>query len=198
MPDKGNDTGQSELLLDESQVIRFQTTVHGFHPSFRDWASEHTSVPHAVAEVALAHQAGSAVERAYARSGVFDKRRGLMDPWVEYVTKEAAGHSCDGRWVAGQSAPPRPAPPGPQAQQRRLAARVRRASLLRLARLGFFPRREAQYFRIRSATAWRCSAVIVRLRLPAALTAFFLPRRTTGPALPSIASMARCWRRAGS
>ena len=62
-------------------------TVHGFRSSFRDWASEQTSVPHAVAEAALAHQVGSAVERSYARSDLFDKRRGLMDGWAEYVTK---------------------------------------------------------------------------------------------------------------
>ena len=62
-------------------------TVHGFRSSFRDWASEQTSVPHAVAEAALAHQVGSAVERSYARSDLFDKRRGLMDRWAEYVTK---------------------------------------------------------------------------------------------------------------
>ena len=40
-------------------------TVHGFRSSFRDWASEQTSVPHAVAEAALAHQVGSDVERSY-------------------------------------------------------------------------------------------------------------------------------------
>ena len=44
--------------------------MHGFRPSFRDWASEQTSVPYAVAE-ALANQVGSAVERSYARSDLF-------------------------------------------------------------------------------------------------------------------------------
>ena len=61
--------------------------VHGFRSSFRDWASEQASVPHAVAEAALAHQVGSAVERSYARSDLFDKRRGLMDRWAEFVTQ---------------------------------------------------------------------------------------------------------------
>ena len=61
-------------------------TVHGFRSSFRDWASEQTSAPHAVAEAALAHQVGSDVERSYARSDLFDKRRGLMDRWAEFVT----------------------------------------------------------------------------------------------------------------
>ncbi|MCY4658702.1 MAG: hypothetical protein OXF93_02685 [Acidobacteria bacterium] len=58
-------------------------TVHGFRSSFRDWASEQTSVLHAVAEAALAHQVGSALERSYARSDLFAKRRGLMNRWAE-------------------------------------------------------------------------------------------------------------------
>ena len=40
---------------------------------------------HAVAEMALAHAVGSSVERSYARSDLFDKRRGLMDQWAQYV-----------------------------------------------------------------------------------------------------------------
>ena len=61
-------------------------TVHGFRSSFRDWASEQTNVPHAVAEAALAHQVGSAVERSYARSDLFEKRRDLMNRWAEFAT----------------------------------------------------------------------------------------------------------------
>ena len=67
-------------------IYEGRCTVHGFRSSFRDWASEQTSVPHAVAEAALAHQVGSDVERSYARSDLFDKRRGLMDRWAEFVT----------------------------------------------------------------------------------------------------------------
>ena len=63
-----------------------RTVVHGFRTSFRTWASERTSVPHAVCEMALAHRVGSDVERSYARSDLFDKRRGLMDQWARYVT----------------------------------------------------------------------------------------------------------------
>ena len=63
-----------------------RTTVHGFRSAFRDWASERTSVPHAVCEMALAHQVGSAVERSYARSDLFEKRRDLMAAWAQFVT----------------------------------------------------------------------------------------------------------------
>ena len=77
-PDARDDAGPRR----EAAVRR----VHGFRSSFRDWASEQTSVPHAVAEAALAHQVGSAVERSYARSDLLDKRRGMMDGWAEFVT----------------------------------------------------------------------------------------------------------------
>ena len=63
---------------------------HGFRTSFRTWASEQTSVPHAVAEMALAHAVGSSVERSYARSDLFEKRRGLMDRWAAHVTRGSA------------------------------------------------------------------------------------------------------------
>ena len=61
-------------------------TVHGFRAAFRTWASEQTSYPHAVCEMALAHRVGSDVERSYARSDLFDKRRALMGQWAAYVT----------------------------------------------------------------------------------------------------------------
>ena len=67
-----------------------RTTVHGLRATFRTWTSERTSVPHAVAELALAHQVGSAVERAYARSVLFEKRRGLMNTWAKYATGDRA------------------------------------------------------------------------------------------------------------
>ncbi len=67
-----------------------RTTVHGLRSTFRTWASERTSVPHAVMEMALAHQVGSAVERSYARSDLFEKRRGLMDTWAGYATGDCA------------------------------------------------------------------------------------------------------------
>ena len=63
-----------------------RATVHGFRTSFRTWAAERTRVPHAVAEMALSHAVGSEVERSYARSDLFDKRRRLMDQWAAYVT----------------------------------------------------------------------------------------------------------------
>ena len=63
-----------------------RATVHGFRTSFRTWASECTEADHAVMELSLGHAVGSAVEQAYARSDLLEKRRRLMDRWAAYLT----------------------------------------------------------------------------------------------------------------
>ena len=67
---------------------RMQVTgvPHGLRSSFRDWAGEETSYPSEVAEMALAHAVGSAVEAAYRRGDLFDKRRAMMEDWAQYLT----------------------------------------------------------------------------------------------------------------
>ncbi len=67
-----------------------RATVHGFRTSFRTWASEKTDADHAVMELCLAHRVGPAVERAYARSELFEKRRELMDQWGHFLSDERA------------------------------------------------------------------------------------------------------------
>ena len=59
-------------------------TVHGFRSTFRDWAAECTAYPNHVVEQALAHTIGNAVEAAYRRSDLLDKRRRLMNDWARY------------------------------------------------------------------------------------------------------------------
>lgn len=66
--------------------LGFNADVHGFRTSFRTWAQERTHYPREVAEAALAHAVGDAVERAYARSDVFEKRRRLMTQWADYLS----------------------------------------------------------------------------------------------------------------
>src|SRR5262245_9423177 len=61
-------------------------TPHGFRSSFRDWAAERTSYPREVAEMALAHKIPDAVEAAYRRGDLFDKRRKLMEAWAAYCS----------------------------------------------------------------------------------------------------------------
>jgi integrase len=61
-------------------------TVHGFRSSFRDWAADTTGYHNHVVEMALAHAVGSAVEAAYRRGDLFEKRRRLMDEWARYCS----------------------------------------------------------------------------------------------------------------
>jgi integrase len=59
-------------------------TVHGFRSSFRDWTAEQTNTPDSVAEMALAHTIADAVEAAYRRGDLFEKRRILADAWARH------------------------------------------------------------------------------------------------------------------
>jgi len=61
-------------------------TVHGFRSAFRDWCGEATAFPREVAEQALAHRVGNAVEQAYRRGDALEKRRKLMEAWATYCT----------------------------------------------------------------------------------------------------------------
>ena len=57
---------------------------HGFRSAFSDWAHERTAYPPHVIEQALGHVVGTAVERAYRRTDLFEQRRRLMQQWSEY------------------------------------------------------------------------------------------------------------------
>jgi integrase len=70
--------------------LEVSVTVHGFRSTFRDWCEETGSWPHEVKEAALAHVVKNAVERAYRRTDLFDRRRVLMDAWARFVEGEAA------------------------------------------------------------------------------------------------------------
>lgn len=61
-------------------------TVHGFRSTFRDWAAEETHYQNHIAEMALAHSVGNAVEAAYRRGDLLEKRRALMEDWASFVT----------------------------------------------------------------------------------------------------------------
>jgi integrase len=65
-------------------------TAHGFRSSFRDWAAERTNFPNQVAEMALAHAIPDAVEAAYRRGDLFDKRRRLLEAWADYCATAGA------------------------------------------------------------------------------------------------------------
>jgi integrase len=61
-------------------------TTHGMRSAFKDWASESTSFPDFVVEMALAHAIDAGVEAAYRRGELFAKRTQLMTAWDEYLS----------------------------------------------------------------------------------------------------------------
>lgn len=66
-------------------------TVHGFRSSFRDWAGDCTNAPREVAEAALAHRVGSAVELSYRRGDALAKRGRLMQQWADHCSGKNEG-----------------------------------------------------------------------------------------------------------
>jgi len=67
--------------------LGYKATIHGMRSAFRDWTAERTNFPREVCEAALAHAIPSAVEAAYRRTDLFEKRRRLTDAWAEYCSK---------------------------------------------------------------------------------------------------------------
>jgi integrase len=75
------------------RVIRItgaEATTHGMRSCFRDWAAEVTNFPRELAERALAHALSSAVEAAYQRGDMFQKRRRLMEAWSQFCGRAAS------------------------------------------------------------------------------------------------------------
>jgi integrase len=83
----GNSRPASDMvfkkLLERMKYERI--TVHGFRSTFRDWTSECAHADREVAEAALSHAIGNEVERAYARSDLFERRRTLMEEWGRFA-----------------------------------------------------------------------------------------------------------------
>ena len=63
------------------QRLQLGTTPHGLRSTFRDWCAECSDAPREVAELCLAHDIGSEVERAYRRSDLLARREALMESW---------------------------------------------------------------------------------------------------------------------
>jgi len=62
---------------------------HGLRSSFRNWTAEMTAYPNEVAEMALAHTVSNAVEAAYRRGDLFEKRRSMMHDWAEFLNLQS-------------------------------------------------------------------------------------------------------------
>ena len=91
-PDRPLSVDVFRALLRWLEVTR--ATPHGFRSTFRDWVGERTPFPPELAEHALAHHVGDAVERAYRRGTALDRRRELMEAWAAFCEPEKATKSC--------------------------------------------------------------------------------------------------------
>ncbi|MFK7160245.1 tyrosine-type recombinase/integrase [Marinospirillum sp. MEB164] len=80
-----SDVAMTQLL--KRMKVHDRATVHGFRSTFRDWTAERTATPHHVAEMALAHSIGNAVEAAYRRGDLLAKRAKLMQQWADFITQ---------------------------------------------------------------------------------------------------------------
>ena len=79
-----------EVMLRAIRRLRTDITTHGFRATFSTWANEMTAFPPLVIEQSLSHTVGSAVERAYRRGDLVDKRRKLMEAWAVHCFAPAA------------------------------------------------------------------------------------------------------------
>jgi integrase len=84
-----SDMALSQLMrgLLERGEITVEAVPHGFRSTFRDWAAEKTSYPDEIRKAASGHTVGDAVQKAYQRSDLLEKRRELMDDWAKFVSK---------------------------------------------------------------------------------------------------------------
>jgi len=96
-------TDRSELVfpsrthqpLDRAAISRMVRQLgigavpHGFRSSFRDWAAECSDAPREVCELALAHVNTNAIEAAYRRTDLFERRRVLMEQWAAFLAETA-------------------------------------------------------------------------------------------------------------
>lgn len=92
----GTKRGKALSDMTLSKLVKelgYPVDVHGFRTSFRTWIQERTNFPREAAEAALAHLSGDAVERAYARSDLFEKRRKMMEAWAAHVTGQRAARA---------------------------------------------------------------------------------------------------------
>jgi len=76
-------------------------TGHGFRSTFRDWCAERSGVPREIAELALSHAVGSAVEQAYMRTDLLQRRRQLMDAWARFCGQPPGGSVVPMRRAGG-------------------------------------------------------------------------------------------------
>ena len=84
-----SDSTLSKLMRDMRTNGEFHSVgvPHGFRSTFRDWAADRTKYPDDIRKVATMHEIGDAVQQAYQRTDLLEKRRRLMTEWANFLDK---------------------------------------------------------------------------------------------------------------
>lgn len=110
----GQQRGQPLSGMAMEMMLRrmdMKVTVHGFRSTFKGWATDHTTFIDQLSEHALAHVVEDASRRAYARSDMLEKRRGLMDAWAAFCGFRGKPDAPPAQEVP--AVPPSPGPDSP-------------------------------------------------------------------------------------
>ena len=84
-----SDMALSQLMrgMKERKELSGDAVPHGFRSTFRDWSAEQTSFPDEIRKAASGHTVGDAVQKAYQRTDLLEKRRQLMIQWANFLDK---------------------------------------------------------------------------------------------------------------
>jgi integrase len=82
-----SDMALSKLMrgMRERGELMVEAVPHGFRSTFRDWSAEQTAYPDEIRKVASMHKVGNAVQQAYQRTDLLEKRRNLMQDWSDFI-----------------------------------------------------------------------------------------------------------------
>jgi integrase len=82
-----SDMALSQLMrgMRERGELTVAAVPHGFRSTFRDWGAEQTSFPDDIRKAASGHTVGDAVQQAYQRTDLLEKRRVMMNQWANYI-----------------------------------------------------------------------------------------------------------------
>ena len=86
-----SDMALSQLMrgMKERGELTIDAVPHGFRSTFRDWAAEQTAYPDEIRKAASGHTVGDAVQQAYQRTDLLEKRRRMMVDWAEFLDKSS-------------------------------------------------------------------------------------------------------------
>jgi integrase len=76
----------------EDGEVNLPAVPHGFRSTFKVWATEQTDYPSELTEICLMHKVGDAVYEAYQRSDMFEKRRGVMQSWSDFLYSQKSSN----------------------------------------------------------------------------------------------------------